>query len=863
MTTYMRQSRRQSYVIVVILLLALLMTAGWFEWFCTRDNRIAFLPTKPGAEWIVYPKSPDGVTQSAIPIRAVFRHTFLLSTPPTGAALTVRTFRSATVVINGQQPGHLELADENWKPPSTADVAGLLRAGTNDITVYVTNTFGPPALWLRLQTGQLSQGTDEHWQVSLAGAAWQNARRAAQPPAILSWNQLHGGERTLDSVRRVWPLPLMFCAVAVIVVWVANHRLRQRDPRVSTSAAAPPAKLIYSLLIVVIVARAALFINNLPQLPRSTGFDTNSHEQYIRFIQEKGSLPLPANGWEMYQPPLYYLCSAILLDVCGLSVPDDHAAFVLRTMNGVAGLIHCWLAFLCFRLLFPKNLSAQAAGLLVAAFLPPHLYLSQYVTNEPLAGLLVTVALYFLLRVLQTERESFFLHLGIGIALGAAMLTKVSSLLAVPLFLAALGLRLLARRNYPPRDWLRNVGVVVLSFLVVCGWHYARIWARFGNPIIGNWQINAFAWWQDPGFRTSAYYFGFGRVLVTPLFSGIFSFADGIYSTLWGDGLASGVAGLAFRPPWNYDLMNAGYLLALVISALFITGLVIALARFIRQPKLEWFVLLGLVGIFVLGIIYMSLRVPSYAQVKAFYAFPALVPFSALVAVGWNRLGRKHRALRAALWVILLVWTMTVYAAFWIRSDNPETHRLRGSFQITQQHYAEAAASLSEALRLKPDDAETHYFLAEALNNQNEKVEAIRHYREAVRLDPDATDSMNDLAWMLATSNDSGIRNGDEAVRLAERACELTQYRETMMVGTLAAAYAEAGRFEEAVATAQKACALASESGQQELLEKNQELLEMYRNHEPYRDVASPNQAEPSTDGHSSDNLQTPVSHAP
>ena len=96
------------------------------------------------------------------------------------------------------------------------------------------------------------------------------------------------------------------------------------------------------------------------------------------------------------------------------------------------------------------------------------------------------------------------------------------------------------------------------------------------------------------------------------------------------------------------------------------------------------------------------------AQIKAFYGFPALVPFSALVAVGWNWLGQKHRAMRIVLWVVLLVWTMTVYATFWVRSSNPETHRVRGIYQAMQHSYAEAIASLSQTLRLNPDDADAH-----------------------------------------------------------------------------------------------------------------------------------------------------------
>jgi hypothetical protein len=95
----------------------------------------------------------------------------------------------------------------------------------------------------------------------------------------------------------------------------------------------------------------------------------------------------------------------------------------------------------------------------------------------------------------------------------------------------------------------------------------------------------------------------------------------------------------------------------------------------------------------------------------------------------------------------------------------------------------------------------------------------------------------NDLAWLLATSPEATNRNGVLAVKLAECACQQTRYRITIMVGTLAAAYAEAGRFDEAISTGQKACALASESGAQYLLEKNQELLELYRKHQPYHEA--------------------------
>jgi peptidoglycan/LPS O-acetylase OafA/YrhL len=100
-------------------------------------------------------------------------------------------------------------------------------------------------------------------------------------------------------------------------------------------------------------------------------------------------------------------------------------------------------------------------------------------------------------------------------------------------------------------------------------------------------------------------------------------------------------------------------------------------------------------------------------------------------------------------------------------------------------------------------------------------------------LEPEAG---NNLAWSLATNPDADKRNGIRAIDLAEDACQQTQYKKTAMVGTLAAAYAEAGRFDEAIATAQKAIVMATENGETNLLQRNQELLKLYQNHLPYHE---------------------------
>ncbi|HWX18489.1 MAG TPA: fused MFS/spermidine synthase [Candidatus Binatia bacterium] len=111
----------------------------------------------------------------------------------------------------------------------------------------------------------------------------------------------------------------------------------------------------------------------------------------------------------------------------------------------------------------------------------------------------------------------------------------------------------------------------------------------------------------------------------------------------------------------------------------------------------------------------------------------------------------------------------------------------------------------------------------------------IRQYREAVARDPNSSVALNNLACLLATSPDPELRNGPEAVALAEKACALTQYQNTSAVSTLAAAYAEAGRFDQAVATAEKACAMAAQKGERTLLAGNQKMLQCYRHNRVFR----------------------------
>ncbi len=147
-----------------------------------------------------------------------------------------------------------------------------------------------------------------------------------------------------------------------------------------------------------------------------------------------------------------------------------------------------------------------------------------------------------------------------------------------------------------------------------------------------------------------------------------------------------------------------------------------------------------------------------------------------------------------------------------------------------------ALKEYTEALQTDPKDVVAHCRLATLLSSTGNTAGAIQHYRTAIAIRPATTEALNNLAWTLATNPNAAFRNGAEAVSLAERACRLTDYREAVMMGTLAAAYAEAGRFSDAATTAEKAQDLARKSNDTELAAKNGKLIELYRTEKPYRD---------------------------
>jgi predicted Zn-dependent protease len=197
-------------------------------------------------------------------------------------------------------------------------------------------------------------------------------------------------------------------------------------------------------------------------------------------------------------------------------------------------------------------------------------------------------------------------------------------------------------------------------------------------------------------------------------------------------------------------------------------------------------------------------------------------------------------ALSIPLWIgthsQTLVWrdSVTLYEhALAVTRDNWLVHNNLGVMAMDREQLDLAETHYREALRLHPEHAVVHGNLAEIVARRGNTTEAIRHLNEAIRLDPDNLAARNNLAWLLATARSPVVRNADRAVEIAQQVCADVDHESLdypAYLDTLAAAYASAGRFDEAIATARKALELADPVRQVELRVQIDQNIQRYLN---------------------------------
>ena len=328
--------------------------------------------------------------------------------------------------------------------------------------------------------------------------------------------------------------------------------------------------------------------------------------------------------------------------------------------------------------------------------------------------------------------------------------------------------------------------------------------------------------------------------LLARISNALISYLVYIGETIWPANL-----GVFYPYPQNGLPIWQPIVAVVVLSGLTITIFTLRKARPYLLVGWLWYLVMLLP---VIGIIQVNLQAHADR-----YTYLPQIGF--LIMITWgvaDLLASWHyrtQILSSAATVVILAFAFTAHAqtSYWRDSETLWTHTIA----MTRDNYfahasladllmrrgrvSEAIEHSEEALRIRPDDANAQNNLGLALLQTGDTKRAVTHLEKALAIDPGQMNAEVNLAWILATSPDDSMRNGARAVQLAEDVMNRAGHPNAIVLRTLAAAYAEFGRFNDAIHTAQQAVEIARTTGNQGLIGDLERSIDVYRSNQPIR----------------------------
>jgi tetratricopeptide (TPR) repeat protein len=174
--------------------------------------------------------------------------------------------------------------------------------------------------------------------------------------------------------------------------------------------------------------------------------------------------------------------------------------------------------------------------------------------------------------------------------------------------------------------------------------------------------------------------------------------------------------------------------------------------------------------------------------------------------------------------------------------DNWRAHFLKAAVLVLVKRQDDALQQIDESITLARKSNVNQQLLAQLYSSKARTCIDSHRYDDArkalessIHIDPNDTTSLNDLAWLLATAPEPRVRNPHRAVSLAQKCCGLSHWTNAYSIDTLAAAYAAAGNFGQAVHYQELAMQALSKSERAEQLDAMQDRLKLYSNHQTYQ----------------------------
>ncbi|HEY3863803.1 MAG TPA: tetratricopeptide repeat protein [Verrucomicrobiae bacterium] len=392
------------------------------------------------------------------------------------------------------------------------------------------------------------------------------------------------------------------------------------------------------------------------------------------------------------------------------------------------------------------------------------------------------------------------------------ILALASKTAIAPLPVALLGLAWWRRGRVESRDLFRSAPFFA---------------AAVGGGLLGTWIQRGMGGGIDAatlGSRVAgagrAFWFYLGKIVLPIHLAPVYARWH-IDSSRWVSYLPAAAIPIAFGVAWIYRkqwgravVAALGYFLALLAPAL---GLVAIGSMFwVVADHWQYFAIIGPIAL-------------AAACLTRFLPKPGIWAAGALMLAALSALTWKHcRAFQnpVALWQATLAEDPNSFAA----------RGAMGAILFRNGQTGEAITELKTAIALEPAYANSHYDLGNIYLQAGQVSAAAAEYQNVLQYSPHHVLAMNNLAWILAACPDASLRDGRRAVELALAARSLAENEDSSTAGTLAAAYAEAGSFPQAVAAAREALALAQAAQNGAKIAGLEGQLQCYERGAPFRD---------------------------
>ena len=623
----------------------LLACATYLSYQAFVSSHIEFLRPSVRGAWIVHPNPPIKPVEMTEPFAsydiptcpsATFTHEFVLTSPPPSVfPIHITAMGGFEASVNTHVLEFLQ-SSPTWKRGDPFDLGPFLVVGRNRVEITVSGDDNPPAL---LVEGPSIIQSDRRWKValdtdpSIANQAARALRDENYPPS----------KSSLIRQSAIFPVYLiaflLYCLWLVYVFVVAAFR---SPPAQSTDQFHDDrfGRLFWrrhGICVIVGLAVTLVQFHNVVQYdPTRSDFDWRGHRKYLKYVADHWRVPVATDGWEMFQPPLYYFVSAAIYGLFGGSASGTISVKAVQIVSTISGLWILVVTWLMLSALFPSASRQRTLGFSVAAMLPMGFYMNTMINNEIFAAAMIGTAM--LIAVWRSFRPVLSWRDGaaIGLICGLAMLSKYTALLVFLSVTIHLTLRSLARHAVS-----KATVMTVVVALAMCGWYYARNASRFDDPFVGNWDdASGFHYEQEPGYRTLGFYTRFGTVFFDhPERTLWTSFWDGMYASMWTD--AHGTF-LDTSHSTTQIVASVVLVLALLPSAAILFGFGQAVIWLINREWDHPFLIVALTSVLTfVSVLSFTMEVPFFSTIKATFLLSLIPAIGVFAGMGLETVCRK------------------------------------------------------------------------------------------------------------------------------------------------------------------------------------------------------------------------------